>query len=75
MMQDIVNRTKTEQALHASESCLRAIVQAIPDLMLIIDEDGNYVEMLPSTNHQPYEPALDPIGSKLHRELPPENGR
>ena len=72
MMQDIVNRTKTEQALHASESRMRAIVQAIPDLMLIIDEDGNYVEMLPSTNHQLYEPALDLIGSKLHHELPPE---
>ena len=72
MMQDIVNRTKTEQALHASESRMRAIVQAIPDLMLVIDEDGNYVEMLPTTNHLLYEPALDLIGSKLHHELPPE---
>lgn len=72
MMQDIVNRTKTEQALHTSESRMRAIVQAIPDLMLVIDEDGNYVDMLPSTNHQLYKPTLDLIGSKLHHEMPPE---
>ena len=73
MMQDIVNRTNTEQALHASEARLRAIVQAIPDLMVIIDEDGHYIDVLPSTNHQLYEPALALIGKKLHTELPQEN--
>ncbi len=72
MMQDIVHRTNTELALHASESRLRAIVQAIPDLMVIIDENGHYVDVLPSTNHQLYEPALRLIGSTLHRELPAE---
>ncbi|MDD2841413.1 MAG: EAL domain-containing protein [Tolumonas sp.] len=73
MMQDIVNRTNTEQALHASEARLRAIVQAIPDLMVIIDEDGHYIDVLPSTNHQLYEPALALIGKTLHSELPQEN--
>ena len=73
MMQDIVNRTNTELALHTSESRLRAIVQAIPDLMVIIDEDGHYIDVLPSTNHQLYEPALALIGKTLHSELPQEN--
>ena len=72
MMQDIVNRTKTEQALHASESRMRAIVQAIPDLMVIIDEDGHYLDALPTTNNQFYPRALALIGSNLHSELPPE---
>ena len=72
MLQDIINRTKTEQALQDSESRLRAIVQAIPDLMVIIDEDGHYLDALPTTNNQFYPRALALIGSNLHSELPPE---
>ena len=72
MLQDIINRTKTEQALQDSESRLRAIVQAIPDLMVIIDEDGHYLDALPTTNNQFYPRALALIGSNLHSELPPD---
>ena len=70
MMQDIVNRTNTELALHTSESRMRAIVQAIPDLMVIIDEDGHYIDVLPSTNHQLYEPALALIGKNITQRTP-----
>ena len=72
LLQDSINRIKTEQALHASESRLRTIVQAIPDLMVIIDENGHYIDILPSTNHPFYTRALAVIGSNLHAEHLPE---
>lgn len=72
MLQDIVNRSNTEQALHDSESRLRAIVEAIPDVMVIIDEDGQYIDVMPSPNHPFYSLAVALIGSKLHNKLLPE---
>ncbi len=72
MLQGIMNRNRTEQALHDSESSLRAIVQAIPDLMVIIDEDGHYIDTLPATNNPFYPRAQALIGSRLHAELPQE---
>ncbi len=72
MLQDIINRNRTEQALYASESSLRAIVQAIPDLMVIIDEDGNYLDALPSTGHPFHKQILSQLGSNLHAAHPPQ---
>lgn len=45
---DITERKRTEQALRESEARLSAIVNAIPDLIFVLDEDGRYMEVLTS---------------------------
>jgi PAS domain S-box-containing protein len=44
--QDITARRQSEQALRESEARLLAIVQAVPDVLLVLDEEGRYVEVL-----------------------------
>jgi len=46
MCQDITERREADSALRASEARLRAIASAVPDLIMVLDEDGRYVEIL-----------------------------
>ena len=46
LLNDLLERDRIEQALRFSEARLRAITQAIPDLLLVLDEDGRYLEIL-----------------------------
>jgi diguanylate cyclase (GGDEF)-like protein/PAS domain S-box-containing protein len=70
MLQDILNRIHTEQALQDSESRLRGIVQAIPDLLVILDEDGRYIDILPSHDSAYSALAVNLMGSTLHKKFP-----
>lgn len=45
-MRDITERKRAEQALRESAARLRAIVHAVPDVLLVLDEDGRYAEIL-----------------------------
>lgn len=42
LLLDLVRREATEAALVASEARMRAITEAIPDVLMVIDEDGRY---------------------------------
>jgi diguanylate cyclase (GGDEF)-like protein/PAS domain S-box-containing protein len=44
LLADLLNRAQIERAMHLSEARLRAITHAIPDVLLVIDEDGRYLE-------------------------------
>ncbi|MDZ7621285.1 MAG: ATP-binding protein [Candidatus Competibacteraceae bacterium] len=46
LMQEIVVRNKTGEALRESEARMRAMTRAIPDLVFVVDEDGLYREIL-----------------------------
>ena len=46
LIQEIAERTQNDQALRESEARLSAMARAIPDLVLVIDEDGRYREIL-----------------------------
>jgi PAS domain S-box-containing protein len=50
IVQDIRDRKQTEEALRASESKTRAILEAIPDLMFRLDVNGRYIDYHPSTS-------------------------
>ena len=66
IIQDMLQRKKTETALSQSEARLRAMANAIPDLLFVLDEDGRYIEILSSIDnirgHNP--PQL--LGNRLH---------
>jgi len=66
-------RRQTESALQRSEEYNRAILQAIPDLITMVDSDGLYL----SFSHKNFAGDLiksdqDPIGKNLIDLLPPE---
>ena len=46
LSREIAERNQADHALRESEARLRAIAQAIPDLVLVVDEDGCYREIL-----------------------------
>lgn len=71
MMQDIIHRTRTEQALQDSEAKMRAIIHAIPDILIVLDEDGCYREIISSPEHPLHAATARQLGKKLSDILPP----
>jgi PAS domain S-box-containing protein len=69
---EIVERKKTEAALRESETKLKDFVQAVPDISLIIDEDGCYVEVFGSGCRQLKRPQEELSGRMLYERFSPE---
>ena len=70
LLQDIEIRIKTELALQHSEARLRATLNAIPDVLFVIDEDGRYIEILSSNMKLLYTEPSNLLGKKMHDVLP-----
>ncbi len=70
LQQEITERKAVEEALRESEARLRAIVNAVPDILLVLDEDGRYAEILTAQSPLLYtEPAA--LKGKLMSEVLP----
>jgi PAS domain S-box-containing protein len=67
---DISDRHQAEQALRRSEATNRAILEAIPDLLLRIQRDGTYVAVVESNKHKPVGILPYTIGSHIYETLP-----
>lgn len=71
---DVAALKQAEEALRADEDRYKALLNAIPDLMLRVHRDGTYLDV-----KQPREfPALvsaDDIGKNMFEILPPETAR
>jgi len=74
-VQDITERKQTEQALRDSEARLRAIIHAVPDILLVLDEDGRYVEILTTLPHLLYTEPATLKGRLLSEVMPAEVAR
>ncbi|MBW4485966.1 MAG: PAS domain S-box protein [Tildeniella torsiva UHER 1998/13D] len=64
---DINDRKQAEEALQASESKLRALIEAIPDPLFVLTAEGRFLEMIvqePNLLWQPYE---EMIGQTMHQ--------
>lgn len=68
---DVSSRKKAAQDLQASEQKHRALVNALPDLVMRIGRDGTYLDFLPPKNFQ----LFNALALKGHRvqdgDLPP----
>ena len=56
--------------LERSENRLAAILNALPDLVFVVDRDGRYVEILTSREDLLYRPAPEMLGKRFHDLLP-----
>ena len=69
--QDITERIRVEDALKKSEERLRAIMEAMPDLVFVLDEDGRYLEILAADESLLAADAANIKGRLMHDVLPP----
>lgn len=67
---EIIERKRVEAALREREARVRAIANAVPDVLIMLDEDGRYVDIITSQRHLLY---ADPnfLKGKLVSEVLP----
>ena len=73
--EDITARKRAEEALRDREAYLRAITQAVPDVLLVLDEEGRYLETLSAQPHLLYTEPAAFKGKLLGEVLPLEIAR
>lgn len=69
---DISDRRQAEEALRQSETTKRAIIDAIPDLLLRVRHDGTYIEILTSRHFKVCSIEKLIVGSNVQDSLPGE---
>jgi PAS domain S-box-containing protein len=67
---DTSERKRAEQALQESEARLRALVNAVPDVLLVLDEAGRYLEILTAEPHRLYTDPARLRGKGVDEVLP-----
>lgn len=70
LLRDVEDRLATEQALRNSAARLHAIAYAIPDVLLVLDAQGRYIEVLSPDESALAAPAPQLLGKRLHEVLP-----
>ena len=72
LLHDVEQRMATERALTGTAARLHAITQAIPDVLLVLDAQGRYVEVLSPNDAALVASAPELVGKRLHDVLPAE---
>ncbi|MBD2102003.1 EAL domain-containing protein [Leptolyngbya sp. FACHB-261] len=67
---NITKQKRTEEALYRSETKNRAILNAIPDLMLQLSKDGTILEFKPAKDYNLSVPSSERVGKNLRDILP-----
>jgi len=63
---DITDRKVIEEALRSSEGELRALFEAIPDLVLVLNKDGCYLKIAAANSSLIQFPARETLGKRMH---------
>ncbi len=69
---DITERKKTDEALRKSESRMKAILSAIPDLIFRIDREGTLLDCHAASRDLLFLPPEEFLGKKIGAVLPGE---
>ncbi|MFP4395012.1 MAG: PocR ligand-binding domain-containing protein, partial [Anaerolineales bacterium] len=59
-----------EKEMGESEAKLRAIFSAMPDIVMVLDREGRYIEIAPTNPDLLYKPSDDLAGQLMHDVLP-----
>ncbi|MBI5052735.1 MAG: GAF domain-containing protein [Chloroflexi bacterium] len=65
-----VDRKRAEEALRVSESELRALFQAMRDVIIVFDGEGRYVDVAPTNPSLLIKPRQEMIGKTVNAILP-----
>src|SRR6185436_15281120 len=68
---DITERKAAEEALLQSEARNKSILEAVPDLMLVLTRDGTYVEVRAKRVDDLVAPVHEMVGRNLRDFVPP----
>jgi PAS domain S-box-containing protein len=69
---DVTERKEAEERIKASEAELRALFEAMSDVILVFDSEGRHLEIAPTNPSLLYRPSDDLIGKTLHEVFPQE---
>jgi len=72
IVEDITERAGARESLERSEAEWRALVMALPDLVMVLDKDGRYLQVAPNNPHLLARPAEEMLGRTVHDILPRE---
>ncbi|MGI8910610.1 MAG: PAS domain S-box protein [Rubrobacteraceae bacterium] len=70
MVEDITERKRAEEKLQASEAELKALFEAMYDIVLVLDRDGRCLKVASANPSLLYMPAQEQTGKTLHEILP-----
>jgi PAS domain S-box-containing protein len=65
-----IRRRQTEEALRASEAELRALFEAMTDLIFVIDGEGRHLKVAPTNPALLYRSPEETLGKTLHELFP-----
>ena len=72
LMTEISERQRVEIALRKSEAELRALFEAMTDVITVFDAQGRYVKILSTNSEVLYSPTSELIGKSVYEILPPQ---
>ena len=72
LLRDVENRVKTEHALKDSSARLQAIASSMPDVLMVLDAQGTFKEVLAAQPQALSVPAEQLLGRRMHDFLPAE---
>lgn len=72
MVMDITEREQTENALRDSEAELRALFEGMPDVVIMLDKEGRYRKIAPTSPELLFKPEAELKGKSLHETFPPD---
>ncbi len=72
VIRDVTPLKQAQDALRASEAELRALVEAISDVILVLDREGRYCKVGRSAADRLVLPADELVGKRLHDVFPRE---
>jgi PAS domain S-box-containing protein len=65
-------RRRVEEELRASEGELRALFEAMSDVILVLDGEGRYLKVAPTNPSLLYKPPAEMLGKTVHEIFPSE---
>lgn len=70
LVREVYQRQQAETALRQTEGDMQAIIAAIPDLLVRLDRNGNYLTTYHNGNFRLYKPAECLRGKNIYQVLP-----
>ncbi len=67
---DITDRKHAEEALKLAEAKWRALIGAMQDVILVLDQNGRYVDIAPSASNRLYKAPEELKDRRLHEVFP-----